>query len=232
MPKTYLYAEFLINIRQVTVFAILPSSCNESTHTGLDASQNILHLTHDEDESSITLPCPVVINKPTLSLPLQPVPELSFRLAAATELSPKAEISSSNSIPWPASKLTSETHLACQSCGNRLMVSKIEWKDLPSGGWADMMDFWHCHKPSAEDGSHDTAGSTKGYAAANVLGPTPGVGLVDTSYFLLAGTDCIGIRVCRSKTLIIQVEASPLTMSYSCSWATRRRPASVTDILP
>ena len=201
MPKTYLYAELLINIRQVTVFAILPSSCNENTRIGLDAGHNILHLTHDEEESSITLPCPVVINNATLNLPLRPVTELSFRLGAATQLPPKAEVCNANSMPWPASKLTSGTHIACQCCGNPLITNVTDWKDLPSGGWADMMDFWHCHKPTTENGNHDTAGSTKGYAAANILGPTPGVGLVDTSHFLLAESDCIGIRVCRPKTL-------------------------------
>ena len=200
MPKTYLYAEFLINIRQVTVFATLPSSCNEYTRIWLDAGHNTLHLTHNEEESSITLPCPVAINNATLNLPPTPVTELSFRLRAATQLLPKAEIYSANSIPWPASKLTSQTRVACQSCGNRLITNTMEWKDLPSGGWADMMDFWHCHKPTIENGNHDTAGSTKGYAAANVLGPIPGVGLVDTSHFLLAETDCVGIRVCRSKS--------------------------------
>ena len=201
MSKTYLYAEFLINIRQVTVFAILPSSCNEHTRTWLDTGPNILHLTHNEEESSITLPCPVVVINTTLNLPLTPVTEVSFRLGAATLLLPKAEVYSANSLPWPASKLTSETRVACQSCGNRFIINATEWKDLPSGGWADMMDFWHCHKPTVENGNHDTAGSTKGYAAANVLGPTPGVGLVDTSHFLLAETDYIGIRVCRSETL-------------------------------
>ena len=215
MPKTYLYAEFLINIRQVTIFAILPSSCNESTRIGLDASHKILQLTHDEDESSITLPCPVVTSNSMLSLPLKPVTELSFRLGAATQLSPKAEVYGTNSIPWPASKLTSETCLACQSCGNRLLTNAIDWRDLPSGGWADMMDFWHCHKPTSENGNHDTAGSNKGYAAANVLGPRRGIGLVDTSHFLLDQTDCIGIRVCRSETLHFQVKASFITMSYS-----------------
>ena len=201
MPKTYLYAEFLINIRQVTVFAILPSSSNEYTRIGLDAGHNILRLTHNGEESSITLPCPVAITNGTLNLPLKPVIELSFRLGAATQLLPEAEVYGANSIPWPASKLTSETRVACQSCGNRLITNAMEWKDLPSGGWADMMDFWHCHKPTIENINHDTAGSTKGYAAANVLGPTSGVGLVDTSHFLLAETDCIGIRVCRSETL-------------------------------
>ncbi len=200
MPKTCLYAELLINIRQVTIFAILPSSCNENTRIGLDASHNILHLTHDNEESSITLPCPVVINNATLNLPLTPVTELSFRLGAALQLTSKAEVNNAYSIPWPASKLSSETNVACQSCGNQLITNVTDWKDLPSGGWADMMDFWHCHKPTTENGNYDTAGSTKGYAASNVLGPTPGVGLVDTSHFLLAETDCIGIRVCRSET--------------------------------
>ena len=200
MPKTHLYAELLINIRQVTVFAILPSPSNEYTRIWLDAGHDILYLTHDGEESSITLPCPVVINNATLKLPLTPVTELSFRVGAATQLPPKAEVYNANSIPWPASKLTSETHVACQSCGNPFITNATNWKDLPSGGWADMMDFWHCHKPTTENSNHDTAGSTKGYAAANVLGPTPGVGLVDTSHFLLAETDCIGIRVCRSET--------------------------------
>lgn len=200
MPKTYLYAEFLINIRQVTIFAILPSSCNEHTRIWLDAGHNTLHWTHNEEESSITLPCPVTMNAP-LNFPPTPVTELSFRLGAATQLLPRAEVHSISSIPWPASKLTLETRVACQSCGNRLITNATEWKDLPSGGWADMMDFWHCHKPTIENSNHDTIGSTKGYAAANVLGPISGIGLVDTSHFLLAETDCIGIRVCRSETL-------------------------------
>lgn len=37
---------------------------------------------------------------------------------------------------------------ACRLCGKELST-KI-WKDMPSEHWAELMDFWHCHKPDAQ----------------------------------------------------------------------------------
>ncbi|KAL8686404.1 MAG: hypothetical protein Q9224_005457 [Gallowayella concinna] len=74
------------------------------------------------------------------------------------------------------------------------------WKDMPSEDWAEMMDLWHCHKPDTED--DDRASSVqqqqqqqqshlrKGYGAGNRIAPTPGVGLVDITYFLLIRREC------------------------------------------
>ena len=228
MPKIYLYAELLLNIRQVTVFAILPSSCNESTHIELNADQKRLRLLHGNEEVLIELPCSVLDNA-NLKIPTVPTKELSFRLAisGSANLPGQLKSVSDNTIPWPASKLTPETQLACGCCGKRLVTDVKVWKDLPSGGWADMMDFWHCHKPTTENGNVASAGSTKGYAASNILGPRAGVGLVDISYFLLAESDCTGIVVCERQFSMIFVNFFQFCPFPSHTWATRRRPASV-----
>lgn len=62
------------------------------------------------------------------------------------------------------------------------------WKDLPSGNWADMMDFWHCHKPETEfkqtDAGNKYVGLQGGYAAVE------GTALVELTYFLVAKGNC------------------------------------------
>lgn len=196
MTATYLYAELLLNIRQVSVFAILPSIANEKTRVELSSDQKILSLLHNDEEAKIELPCSVA-NDTNVKIPSNATEELSFRLGISTTAKPFQNVKSYNesSVPWSACKLTHETQIACQSCGNLLATNVSVWKDLPSGGWADMMDFWHCHKPTTENGSDASAGTTKGYAASNDLGPTKGVGLVDVTHFLLAEIDCTGIKV-------------------------------------
>jgi hypothetical protein len=196
MALIYMYAELLLNIRQVTVFATLPSNSNQGTYIDLGSDQKTLHLHHEEDEATIELPCKV-IRTSALKIPTSPTKELSFRLGVdvAANLPLLAKSDTEPYVPWPASKLTSETQLACQSCGNLLVKDVTEWKDLPSGGWADMMDFWHCHKPGPEISTCVSAGDMKGYAASNDLGPTAGVGLVDIGHFLVARSNCIGLQV-------------------------------------
>ena len=142
------------------------------------------------------LPC-MVASTANLKFPPAPATELSFRLAISdTAILPAQSMQAADSNdPWPASRLTPETQVACGSCGTPLVHNVQIWKHLPSAGWADMMDFWHCHKPSAIDGGDDYAGSSKGYAAANALVPTTGTGLVDVSHLLLSSIDCTGYKV-------------------------------------
>ena len=192
-----MYAELLINIRQVTVFAILPSDCHGRTQIRLLSDQKTIVLQHEGQDASVELPCQVV-KSTTLKIPSAPTKEFSFRLGINSDASLHliAKSIADADVPWSSSKLSSETQIACQCCGNSLVKDVLVWKDLPSGGWADMMDFWHCHKPSIEDATHDNHSSMKGYAAGNDLGPTTGVGLVDISHFLLDERDCIGLQVC------------------------------------
>jgi hypothetical protein len=52
------------------------------------------------------------------------------------------------------SSITSTAHFQCKCCKSKLISLEIiaTWKALPSETWAEMMDFWHCHKPSDDDG--------------------------------------------------------------------------------
>jgi len=76
----------------------------------------------------------------------------------------------------------------------------VTWKDLPSENWAEMMDFWHCHKPTEHE-SHaghsdeETATANKGYAANSKFTAQNKVGFVDLTTFLLDAKDCNNIRV-------------------------------------
>jgi len=198
MAKIYLYAELLLNIRQVTVFAVLPSSCNETTHIKLRDDQRTLSLQHEKDKATIELPS-IVVNKENLIIPTVPTRELSFRVAVGcvTKHTTQAKLATDSDIPWPATKLSSQTRINCQSCGSLLIEAGnvTVWKDLPSGGWADMMDFWHCHKPTTEDEAELSSANNKGYSAANVMGPVLGTGLVDTSHLWFAFGQCRGIQV-------------------------------------
>ena len=196
MSSIYLYAELLINIRQVTVFVLLPSDSNERTQIRLLSNLEAVIVRHDGQEASVSLPCQI-INSTTLKMPTAPTKEFSFRLgiSSAVDLPATARSVAHADAPWPASKLSSETWIACRSCGNPLVKDLMVWKDLPSSGWADMMDFWHCHKPPSQNLTSDDHLSMKGYAAGNDLGPAAGVGLVDISHFLLAERDCNGVQV-------------------------------------
>ena len=192
-----LYAELLINIRQVTLLVILPSLPDEGTVIEVGYNQKSIEVHHQGYEEAIELPC-FVDNKQNLAIPSGSSHELSFRLSVNTELRmvQRAASDKVENVPWPASKLTTQSKLVCPSCKTLLAPNIKTWKDLPSGGWADMMDFWHCHKPTSEDEAHQSTGENKGYAASNDLGPTVGTGLVDVSHFLLTRSDCTGVQVC------------------------------------
>lgn len=186
MANIYLYAELLLNIRQVTVFAILPSNSNESTHVQLCDDHRTLWLTHDGEKATIALPSFVEHNS-NLNKSNSITNELSFRLGvgSGTKWPTHPKLAFESEAPWPATKLSSQTRIKCQSCDDVLIEAGdvTIWKDLPSGGWADMMDFWHCHKPNPENGPDVSCGDTKGYSASNIMGPVFGTGLVDTSQF-------------------------------------------------
>ncbi|KAF7588848.1 hypothetical protein BBP40_005095 [Aspergillus hancockii] len=131
-------------------------------------------------------------------------------------------------VPWTATDMTTCTRLCCRHCQNTFLDSSAPydsstgkenlkgwvWKDLPSGNWAEMMDFWHCHKPEPHEyHDHDTNDATarlpedqnatvKGYGAANQVVATPGTILVDVATFLVADTDCRGLKQVAEKSIV------------------------------
>jgi ubiquitin-protein ligase E3 D len=87
--------------------------------------------------------------------------------------------------------------LQCRRCATRLLApGRVrEWRDLPSENWAEMMEFWHCHKP--HEPGRETAGAERAYAAGRKLVALEGVGFVDLVSFLLAERDCTNLKVSR-----------------------------------
>ena len=199
MASIKLYAELLVNIRQVTVYLTLPSPTNRSTTFELFRCSRALRVLHDNSEVELVLPCQVAENA-DLRQPAPGLTEISFRLQIAGELQRvKDDTTVQDQITvWPASDMASRTQIACRSCRNIIVRDTIStWKNLPSENWAEMMDFWHCHKPHVDNNAVDgqQKGSNKGYAASNTLTAQPSVGFVDTLHFLLTEGDCVGFEV-------------------------------------
>jgi hypothetical protein len=154
------------------------------------------------------------------------VQDYSFRMQIDPNeqaLMPREELTDDH-VPWTAADMSSSTRIRCYACGtpflNESSLQEISsdkgsgssqgwiWKDLPSGNWAEMMDFWHCHKPDPhEDDAKDEAttalrieeanAQVKGYGASSRVEAIPGNVLIDVATFLLAESDCVGLKKVR-----------------------------------
>ncbi|KAJ5613524.1 hypothetical protein N7528_007178, partial [Penicillium herquei] len=148
--------------------------------------------------------------------------EYSFRMQIDPTdpvLIPKEELTD-NHVPWTATDMSISTRIRCRACGSPFLNTSTShntgvhdqnsspgwiWKDLPSGNWAEMMDFWHCHKPDPMDNDQSPEGTAvirseeqvaqaKGYGAASHIIAVPGTIFIDVTSFILAASDCIGLR--------------------------------------
>jgi ubiquitin-protein ligase E3 D len=201
MPSTYLYAEFLSNIRQVTLYASLESDTNDETEIQLTSDRKSLSLSYNGETATILLPNEIS-GTVQLTVPTNCAKELSFRLQVAEVKDPFQNIVNADSeVPWPANTFNKTTQIRCRACGRLIIETSIiqSWKDLPSEYWADMMDFWHCHKPhdhgdhAGQHGEDNTV--SKGYSSSTKVTAQSGIGLVDISSFLFAEEDCHGVKV-------------------------------------
>ncbi|TKA64041.1 hypothetical protein B0A49_09871 [Cryomyces minteri] len=170
-----LYAELLFHIRAVSFIASLQTNSSKTTRAELSADGEHINLTHDGEVATIRLPTKIAGGgSAALTLPAVPSKELTLRLQLE-ERSPgllRIDGGSANVVPWCASSLNEGTRVHCRECQSVLLGPQrvSEWKDLPSESWAEMMDFWHCHKPNVEHpvGDEDAQGR-KGYAASSHL---------------------------------------------------------------
>lgn len=153
-------------------------------------------------------------------------------------------------VPWTAADMSLSTRLCCQRCGNMFLKDKMSssetgedvgqpegwiWKDLPSGNWAEMMDFWHCHKPDPheddQDGTKNTAlrkedqnAQLKGYGAASRVVAIPGTVLIDAATFLLVESDCVGLK---KVGVVLSFLSLHIALLLFCSrWATQKETIS------
>ncbi len=127
--------------------------------------------------------------------------EISVRLELADiKTMPSVQGEPSNEGPWSAKDLCASSQLRCRACHTQLLTNEVplEFKDLPSEHWAEMMDFWHCHRPhdANQNQAHaEQAAEAKGYGSSSRLKAAPGVAFVDTTSIFLAEQNCIKISV-------------------------------------
>lgn len=194
-----IHAEYLTHVRTMNITATLPSPVTPQTSARITDGGESIILRHNGQQHLIALP-----GKPKITGSLDCAPRYgaSARLEYRIPSEPWALShpgSQTHTVPWSATMLGAQAELICRSCRSVIVQrgSIIQWKDLPSEGWAEMMDFWHCHKPDdhGQEGHYHASIGTKGYAAAGRLVAKPGVGFVDVLSFLLAETDCTEVKV-------------------------------------
>lgn len=249
-----LHAEYLPNIRQITLYVTLPAtqqSIPPSPTISLSESRRAVVVsirgnTAEVDVLSETIKLPARVHETsrrvlesTNTKPAGPdgthsneeTRELSFRMQIDPEDALHLNTSSGEDavgdcyVPWMAGDMGPSTKARCRACGSVVLDDPVcpagaganydasagsagwVWKDLPSGNWAEMMDFWHCHKPDTHDHEKDPEGGTvsiqernsqvRGYGAANQVVARPGTVLVDVPSFLVVGEDCKGVKKVR-----------------------------------
>lgn len=196
MSIAHIYAELLCSIQVVTVAVILPSTSTPETEATVSADGQIFSIKHNNVTTSLQLPTQVA-QEGRQDVKIDGAQkQLSFRfkpqaITLARHLSSRNEVL----VPWDAQSMTRETVLKCRVCNTDILRSGAirNWKDLPSSNWAEMMDFWHCHKP---DGPHVAAQMVdKGYMANSSFSAAQGIGLIDHDSFVLFPDDCTSLHV-------------------------------------
>ncbi|ETS87496.1 hypothetical protein PFICI_01324 [Pestalotiopsis fici W106-1] len=210
-PRIVLYAELLSNIRQVSVGCSLSSACATTTEASLSPDGQQLTVRHEGEECAVQLPGKV--SAPT-KLPMQTRDSrnLSWRLplagAAPMRFIPPSQLDS-QTVAWSASELPVGGIIKCRDCQAMVIGEGTinAWKDLPSENWAEMMEFWHCHKPDNADHDH-LHGQTeseehlagRGYGANSRIAGKAGTGFVDLSSLLFLEKDCANLTPTETNT--------------------------------
>ncbi|KAK1758256.1 ubiquitin-conjugating enzyme E2-binding protein [Echria macrotheca] len=202
-----IYAELLSNIRQISLAVSLPSPVDNSTRASVAADGLTFAVWHHGHTRTLTLPAKAALGATSLPLQNRGATTLSWRLPVSPDDLPQSPVSQGSL--WSATDLDAGSGVACRACGASLVQpNAVIWKDLPSENWAEMMEFWHCHKPAVDPNhSHPGAGSEKadeaslasrGYGASSVISAQKGVGFVDLTTILLAESDCDGLTFSHS----------------------------------
>ncbi|RAK91884.1 hypothetical protein BO79DRAFT_189703 [Aspergillus costaricaensis CBS 115574] len=209
----HLHAELLPNIRQLTLYISAPPNTPRSDlQITLSDSRRAVTVTvpsntnqDDLSSTSETIKLPARVSESSRRILQQQPPstqggsEYSFRMQVDdndTSLHKDETTLNDGFIPWTATDMSAHTHLRCVKCHNPILNEGKLWKDLPSGNWAEMMDFWHCHKPDPPEEEKNKDGEdpnavVKGYGAGNQLVAVEGTVLVDVTSFLVKGVDCL-----------------------------------------
>lgn len=201
MPKIYLYAEILTHIRQLSLHASLQTAKSEGTKVDVSVDKKVITVVHDGETQKLYLPTQISGTAQVI-FPILKETEISARVQIDDEHEWKCNVSNEIEAPWMAADLTSENSIQCRQCKATVLSQNTinEWKDLPSENWAELMDFWFCHKPHDEpsDGVEDAAES-KGFSAKSKLAVSHGIGMTDLTSIVLHRGDCQNTKVSTSR---------------------------------
>jgi ubiquitin-protein ligase E3 D len=200
-----IYAELLPRLGRISVVIHLPTPTTHKTKVLL--ARDGLHLIVHHEGASIELPLPGKTSVAGEHLPGEVKPglvKMSWRLFPTPEEAQAALHVESGAVTWSAAHLRPGTCVACRECDEPIVSPTTikAFKDLPSENWAEMMEFWHCHKPTnahrgganAAADAHNKASehqlASRGYGANSTISAQNGVGFVDLLTILFSQTDC------------------------------------------
>ncbi|KAL9113644.1 MAG: hypothetical protein Q9187_007598, partial [Circinaria calcarea] len=194
-PSITLYAESLLSLRQVTIFAKLQSGQNVETGIRLSSDRKTLSLSHAGEHASIELPSDIDPNA-EIAVPRSTADHFCLRLPVISIVQSydRSDSIAPTEAPWSAGSLGPGAQFCCRFCKSRVLDEQIkEWRDLPSEHWAEMMDFWYCHKP--KDGADPHAPLiSQGYTASEGFKAQSRVGFVDSCHLLASEDDSCGLK--------------------------------------
>ncbi len=192
-----LYAELLTNIRQITVKASLPTPADQTTKAEIFDLGHKFRIEHGGVIRELGLPAqaPLAGALPTSH---KGSVDLTWRVPVRPQEAQKRHFVPENQpLPWTAADIQHGSATSCRDCGACIVEQgKVQaWKDLPSENWAEMMEFWHCHKPVDDDKPEDGTLQQRGYGAATTIAAQQGVGFVDMTSLLFCESDCQNLLV-------------------------------------
>lgn len=151
-----------------------------------DADVKLINLKTDKDKSNIS----ILLKVPTVE---QELSSSSFMNYSVPSLSNTTFVQK-----WSVQDLKERTPVDpetkknlfsfnCKSCNHKLIDSLLRsFFDLPSELWAEMMEFWHCHKPNID--LKTNLQKTSYYNG--VLKPGSSREVIIGNYYLLSRVDC------------------------------------------
>lgn len=202
-----IYAELLTNIRQITVKASLPTPADQTTKAEIFDLGHKFRIEHGGVIRELALPAqaPIAGALPTSH---KGSVDLTWRVPVRPQEAQKRHFVPENQpLPWTAADIQDGSAISCRNCGSSIVEQgKVEaWKDLPSENWAEMMEFWHCHKPVDHDKPEDGALQQRGYGAATTITAQQGVGFVDMTSLLFSESDCQNLHVSHWSFLLLSL---------------------------
>ncbi|KAK3694079.1 ubiquitin-conjugating enzyme E2-binding protein [Podospora appendiculata] len=219
-----IYAELLSNIRQISLAVSLGSPSDGSTRITVTADGKDVEVRHRGEVHILRLPAKIALGSALLPITRPGAAALSWRLPLDQDAfaSQHGDVADGRPAPWSATDLEAGSQVACRQCQSVIVARNAiqVWKDLPSDNWAEMMEFWHCHKP--DDAEHHSHGheahdrraengnpegeaddqnakanekslAARGYGASSAISAQQGVGFVDLTTLLFAESDCQAI---------------------------------------